>query len=126
MHARQMIANRFGVGGLIGQGSMGEVFRGLDTQTDELIAIKALKQSVVKGDPEIIERFAREGEALRRLNHPNIVKVLASVVEGQQHYIVMEFVGGGSLDLLLKRVHQLPIERVPDAKLCSDMPIEVR
>ncbi|HEX5691693.1 MAG TPA: protein kinase, partial [Roseiflexaceae bacterium] len=112
MHSRQIIADRFGVAGLIGQGSMGEVFRGLDTRTNELIAIKILKQSVVRNEPEIVERFAREGEALRRLNHPNIVKVLASVVEAQQHYIVMEYVGGGSLDLLRKREKQLPIERV--------------
>jgi formylglycine-generating enzyme required for sulfatase activity/tetratricopeptide (TPR) repeat protein/predicted Ser/Thr protein kinase len=107
-----MIANRFGVGGLIGQGSMGEVYRGLDTQTDELIAIKALKQALVRSDSDIAERFAREGEALRRLNHPNIVKVLASVVEASQHYIVMEYVGGGSLDKLIRREKQLPIERV--------------
>ena len=54
----------------------------------------------------------REGEALRRLNHPNIVKVLATVDEDNQHYIVMEYVSGGSLADLLLREPRLPVERV--------------
>ena len=106
-----MIANRFGVGGLIGQGSMGEVYRGLDTQTGELVAIKALKQTPVVGVSGTVERFVREGEALRRLNHPNIVKVLASILEDDRHYIVMEYVGGGALDMLLRRERKQPITR---------------
>ncbi len=106
-----MIANRFGVGGLIGQGSMGEVYRGLDTQTGELVAIKALKQTPVTGVSGTVERFVREGEALRRLNHPNIVKVLASILEDDRHYIVMEYVGGGALDVLLRRERKQPITR---------------
>ncbi|MFL5807123.1 MAG: protein kinase domain-containing protein [Roseiflexaceae bacterium] len=111
MNTSRMIANRFGIGGLIGQGSMGEVYRGLDTQTNDLVAIKALKQMAVKHDPDTVERFVREGEALRRLNHPNIVKVLTSALEGDRHYIVMEYVGGGSLDKLLKRERPLLLAR---------------
>src|SRR5262245_32264989 len=102
MSTNSIIAERFGMGSLIGQGAMGEVYRGLDTQTNELVAIKALKQDVVRSDPDIVERFAREGEMLRKLNHPSIVKVLASVVEASQHYIVMEYVGGGCLADLLR------------------------
>ncbi len=111
MSTSRIIANRFGVGGLIGQGSMGEVYRGLDTQTGDLVAIKALKQTLVTGVSGTVERFVREGEALRRLNHPNIVKVLASIFEDDRHYIVMEYVGGGSLDILLKRERKQPITR---------------
>jgi tRNA A-37 threonylcarbamoyl transferase component Bud32 len=114
MNTSRMIANRFGIGGLIGQGAMGEVYRGLDSQTRELVAIKALKQTAASSDSATVERFMREGEALRRLNHPNIVKVLASAIEGDRHYIVMEYVGGGSLDKLLKRQQQLPLARALD------------
>ncbi|HET9222878.1 MAG TPA: protein kinase, partial [Roseiflexaceae bacterium] len=112
MSTNRLIAGRFGLGERIGQGSMGEVFRGLDTQSGALVAIKALKQSLAQSDPEIAQRFEREGEALRRLNHPSIVEVLLSTVEDGQHYIVMEYVGGGSLDRLLKQHKQLPIARV--------------
>jgi formylglycine-generating enzyme required for sulfatase activity len=112
MSTNRLIAKRFDLGELIGQGSMGEVFRGLDTQTGAPVAIKALKQSVVHNEPEIAERFEREGEALRRLSHPSIVEVLLSTIEEGRHYIVMEYVGGGSLDRLLQQQRQLPIARV--------------
>jgi serine/threonine-protein kinase len=112
MSTNRLIAGRFGLGEQIGQGSMGEVFRGHDRQTGAMVAIKALKQSLVQSDPEIAQRFEREGEALRRLNHPSIVEVLLSTVEDGRHYIVMEYVGGGSLDLLLKQHKQLPTGRV--------------
>ncbi|MBI4926453.1 MAG: protein kinase [Anaerolineae bacterium] len=62
--------------------------------------------------PQVIERFLREGEALRRLNHPNIVKVLATVDDDNQHYIVMEYVGGGTLADLLYRERPLALGRV--------------
>jgi NarL family two-component system response regulator LiaR len=58
-----------------------------------------------------VERFRLEGEALRKLNHPNIVKVLATAEEDGQHYIVMEYVTGGSLADLLKRQPKLPVDR---------------
>jgi tetratricopeptide (TPR) repeat protein/predicted Ser/Thr protein kinase len=107
-----LIGNRFEVGELLGQGGMGTVYRGVDTQTGQPVAIKLLRPELVASNPGLLERFAREGEALRRLNHPNIVKMLAAFDEGNQHYLVMEYVSGGSLDELLEREKQLPVERV--------------
>ncbi len=52
-----------------------------------------------------------EGDALRVLDHPNIVKVLASGSESGDHYIVMELVAGGSLADLLSKEGCLPIGR---------------
>ncbi len=91
---------------------MGAVYRGLDVKVNQPVAIKHLKPDIVAGDPEQVERFGREGEALRQLNHPNIVKVLATVEEDGQHYIVMEYVGGGSLRSLMDAQPQLPVDRV--------------
>jgi serine/threonine protein kinase/DNA-binding SARP family transcriptional activator len=97
---------------LIGQGSMGRVYRGRDIQTNEPVAIKLLKPEYVATDPTMVERFAREGETLRQLNHPNIVKLLAAVEEGGHHYLVIEYVGGGSMRDLLKQQAPLPLSRV--------------
>ncbi|MBN2303048.1 MAG: serine/threonine protein kinase, partial [Anaerolineae bacterium] len=108
----QIIANRYEILNTIGQGGMGDVFRGRDTQTGETVAIKLLKPDIVDSDPNLVERFTREGEALRRLNHPNIVNMLAAVEEDDLHYIVMQYVGGGSLRDLLDREPQLPVDRV--------------
>src|SRR5574342_303423 len=87
-----MIAGRFSLGALIGGGAIGSVYAGLDSLTGEKVAIKALRPEMVASNPDLVERFRREGEALRRLNHPNIVKVLASDEKDGQHYLVMEYV----------------------------------
>jgi DNA-binding NarL/FixJ family response regulator len=76
------------------------------------VAIKALRGELIDEMPELLERFQREGEILRQLNHPNIVKVLAAFAEQGQHYMVMEYVGGGSLADLISRPQPLPIQRV--------------
>jgi predicted ATPase/Tfp pilus assembly protein PilF len=95
----------------IGQGGMGEVYRGLDTHTGALVALKCLRAEFVIGTPGHLERFKREGEMLRQLDHPNIVKMLAAIEDEGQHYIVMEYVGGGSLRDLLDQTPRLPVDR---------------
>jgi serine/threonine protein kinase/predicted ATPase/Tfp pilus assembly protein PilF len=96
---------------LIGQGGMGAVYFGNDLQTGETVAIKLLRGELVARDPEMVERFIREGEVLRRLNHPNIVKNLGAFEQDNVHYLVMEYVPGGSLrDLLLKK-HRLSVQQ---------------
>ena len=107
-----VIKGRYQLGRLIGCGGMGNVYAGMDVLTGQSVAIKQLRSELTESMPEMVERFMREGEALRRLNHPNIVKVLATVDEESQHYIVMEYVGGGSLADLLKNQGPLPLERV--------------
>ena len=68
MSANQLIANRFEIKDLekdlLGRGGMGDVYRATDTQTGEPVAVKALSQGVVARDPDILERFVREGQVL--------------------------------------------------------------
>ncbi len=109
------IANRFEIGdpekALLNQGSMGDVYRGTDTHTGQTVAIKALKSDIVASNPDLVTRFAREAQVLRQLEHPNIVKMIATVKEKEQHYLVMEYVGGGSLRDLLEKRGTLSIAR---------------
>ena len=69
------MANRFLIAhpdrDLLGRGGMGDVYRATDTQTGETVAVKALKPDVLSRDPGLLERFLRDGEALRQLNHLN-------------------------------------------------------
>lgn len=108
-----LIAGRYAINDpkldLLGRGGMGDVFRATDTQTGQSVAIKALKPNVVAGQPEMVARFVQEGEMLRRLNHPNIVQMLAAVEESEQHYLVMEYVSGGSLQELLEQKKRLSL-----------------
>ena len=116
MATHKLIANRFVINDpdqdLIGQGTMGRVYRGLDKLTGQAIAIKSLKVSSITTDSELVARFIREGEALRQLNHPNIVHMLDLVEEKGQHFLVMEYVQGGSLRDLMDRQSGLPIQNI--------------
>ncbi len=98
------------LGEQIGAGGMGTVYRGMHIQSGQTVAVKILKAELAS--PEMIERFTREGEALRTLNHPNIVKMLDALTEDEQHYLVMELVEGGCLRDLLNQTPQLPIQQV--------------
>lgn len=114
---KQVIDDRFAVAELIGEGGVGEVYRGRDLQTGEPVAIKRLKPDLVESDPEILERFTREADALARLNHPSIVKLLATAEQSGQHYLVLEYVGGGSLKDLMRAQGPLPVGQVVDIAL---------
>jgi tetratricopeptide (TPR) repeat protein/predicted Ser/Thr protein kinase len=111
MPTQRLLANRYALGDLIGRGGMGAVFRGTDARTGAAVAIKELRQDLGALDLQLLERFEREAETLRRLDHPNIVKILDTFEEDERQYLVMEYVAGGSLDALLRRARQLPIRR---------------
>lgn len=109
--ASTIIGNRYDKLDKIGQGGMGTVYRGLDRQTKLDVAIKHLKREAVGTNTDMIQRFRREGALLRELNHPNIVHLIDVVEADDEHYIIMEYVSGGSLSDLLRRKGPLPIER---------------
>ncbi|MEP7284658.1 MAG: protein kinase [Chloroflexota bacterium] len=83
-------------------GGMGEVFRATDLVTRETVAIKRLLPALVS-HPIFAERFQREGESLRQLDHPNIVRFIDLLVIDDSKYIIMEYVHGGSLSQLMHR-----------------------
>jgi tetratricopeptide (TPR) repeat protein len=106
-----LIADRFELRDLLAQGGMGVVYRGYDRDTRDVVAVKLIQPALIADHPEIVERFVREGEILRRLNHPNIVKMIAAVRHEGQQYLILEYVAGGSLRELLRRKPRLPLER---------------
>ncbi|MGB8252171.1 MAG: protein kinase, partial [Anaerolineaceae bacterium] len=89
MSDKAIIAERYEMGPVIGSGTTGTVYRGHDLQSNEPVAIKILHADILLNAPELLERFRREGEALRRLEHPNIVKVFTTVEENGQHCLIM-------------------------------------
>ncbi|MCC6566833.1 MAG: serine/threonine protein kinase, partial [Chloroflexi bacterium] len=88
---------------------MGIVHRAVDTRTGQIVAIKQLRRDTTSARPELIERFLREAEALRELNHPNIVRAFGTVVEGKEHFIIMDYVKGRDLRQYLQQYGRLSI-----------------
>jgi predicted ATPase len=111
MDSVRIVGGRFEILGLIRRGGVGEVYHGIDRQTGEKVAIKQLKTDVFGEDPDSVQRFIREGDALRALNHPSIVKIVATVEDTNRHYLVMEYLPGGSLGDLLRREGRLPVKQ---------------
>ena len=108
----------------LGDGGMGSVYLGLDTLTGQDVAIKMLRRSSLLTPDEMFDRFTREGEALRLLEHPNIVEMIAAVHEAGQvdgaddaYYLVMEYASGGTLGDLLARRGRLPCRRALEIAL---------
>ena len=105
----QKLNNRYTITTLLGEGGMGEVFLASDEQTGQQVAVKILARQLIT-HPELIERFRREAETLRKLDHPNIVKFVDAFEHEGQYVIVMECLAGGSLHDLIKK-GPLPIEQ---------------
>jgi Protein kinase domain/TIR domain len=118
MEPGDVIAGRFRVDSLIQHGGMGDVYKGSDQETGAVVAIKVLNQMMLAGDETLVRRFYREADVLRKLDHPNIVRILAMDSQGDQHAIIMEYMGGGSLAELIER-GALPTERT--MKIALDM-----
>src|SRR5512138_31681 len=81
------------VEGTIGAGSMGEVFRGIDTGLNRRVAIKILSEKH-RDSPELRARFVREGRAVAAISHPNVVQVFATGNFDERPYIAMELLDG--------------------------------
>jgi len=86
----------------IGEGGMGAVFRGIDVMLEREVAIKMLRPELA-GQPHIVERFRTEAVTLARLNHPNIATLYAFLRQGNDFFMVMEFVRGETLDSVIRR-----------------------
>ena len=99
----------------LGRGAMGVVYKARDPRINRVVAVKTI--SLAGQSPEeqreYRERFFREAEAAGRLSHPGIVTIfdVGEEPQTQAPYIVMEYVGGESLDKLLSRNdHKLPLD----------------
>src|ERR1700720_1562792 len=91
----------------LGRGAMGVVYKARDPKINRVVAVKtiSLAGQPVEEDVAYRERFFREAEAAGRLSHPGIVTIFDAGEEPETRapYIVMEFVGGESLENLLAR-----------------------
>lgn len=108
--APTVLAGRYRLERLIGQGGMAEVWEATDTALSRRVAVKLLKPHLAH-DPVVGERFRREAIAAAKLSHPNVVAVHDTIDDGGRQAVVMQYVKGRSLRQLLDDVGRLTPEQ---------------
>ncbi|MBI4612329.1 MAG: protein kinase [Planctomycetes bacterium] len=92
--------SRYRVEEKVGEGGMAVVYRAVDRELGRKVALKVLKEST-RSPGDRRARFQREGRAVARLSHPNVVAVYDVGEEGGRPFLVMEYVPGRSLEAVL-------------------------
>ena len=80
----------------LGEGGMGEVYRGRDNALQRDVALKVLPAAFLT-DPDRLMRFRREAQLLAALNHPNIAAIYGFETAGDTPALVLELVEGPTL-----------------------------
>ncbi len=104
----QILANRYRLILLVGQGTMGSVYDAEDIVFGRRVALKRMRYAPEASD-RIIEQtriqFEREAKILARLRHPNLPRVTDYFMFGDQQFLVMDYIEGQSLDEMLSVHH---------------------
>jgi serine/threonine protein kinase len=100
-----VLLGKYRIDDQLGEGGFGHVYRATDLRLGRPVAVKALKPEVSE-NTDALQRFLQEARAAANLNHPNIVTI-HDLETGTGNFIVMEYMGGGSMHQVLSRLsHQ--------------------
>lgn len=92
----------------LGEGGMGAVYKGVDMMLEREVAIKALRPELAS-QTQVVERFRSEAVTLAKLNHPNIATLFNFFRQGDEFYMVIEFVRGETLDNIIAQRGAMPV-----------------
>ncbi len=103
---KRALAGRDKVGGfelleMVGQGSMGAVFRARQTALDRIVAVKVLPKKFSQ-DKTYVKTFLAEARTVAKLNHQNIIQGIDVGVDGEHMFFAMEFVDGPTVRQLIR------------------------
>jgi len=109
VHIGEILASRYRVEGVLGEGAMGVVVAARHVQLGSLFALKFMRADVIRVEGAA-DRFIREARAAARLRGEHVARVSDfGTLESGAPYIVMEFLEGSDLDALLETRGPLPI-----------------
>ncbi|HTC63341.1 MAG TPA: serine/threonine-protein kinase [Candidatus Saccharimonadales bacterium] len=101
--------DHYRIDGLVARSGMASIFRGVDERDGRAVAIK-IPHAEMEADPILFDRFQREEDIGKKLNHPGVVSVLADEKRSRR-YMVLEWVDGRLLRQILNEQKKLPPER---------------
>src|SRR5689334_488409 len=107
---------KYRIDGVIGQGSMGVVYKGYDDDIARPVALKVLHRHLIEDDStgQLASRFKQEAQAAARCLHGNIVTIFDFGESNGAQFIVMEYVHGTNLRSLLRIEKRLPYAQAAD------------
>jgi serine/threonine-protein kinase len=114
----ERVDNRFEVQAVLGRGTTSVVYRAHDCASGRPVALKVLRAALLRGTIAA-SRFEREAQLVARLDHPLIVRMLATGwLETRQPWLALELLNGETLETVMTREHRVVLPRM--ASLLSD------
>jgi len=105
-----VLSNRYEIIEEIGKGGMGKVYKVLDREINERIALKLLRPEIASRK-EIVERFRNELKMARKISHKNACRMYDIGKDGDSRYITMEYVSGEDLKKSIRRMGPLTLKK---------------
>lgn len=106
-----VVAGKYRVERLLGEGGMGWVVQAIHLQLDQRVALKFMHASSANESPEAVARFLREARAAARIQSEHVARVSdVGTLETGAPYLVMEYLEGQDLDSLLRARSSLPVD----------------
>lgn len=104
-----LIQDRYLIQTMLGQGGMGAVYKAVDQQTNDVVALKYQQKST----PQIDAAFEREANQVQQLDHPALPRILDYFANDHGLFLVMEFISGDDLSVpLLRDYRPFPLDTV--------------
>lgn len=97
----ELWSGRYRLDAQVGDGGFGSVWRAVDEQTGQLVALKIL-HAFHHGNLRVRKRFLRGAQTLAGLSHPSIVRIFGAVEAGSRCFYTMEYIRGATLDTCVR------------------------
>ncbi|MBR1684407.1 MAG: serine/threonine protein kinase [Clostridia bacterium] len=102
----KLLAGRYRLLEQVGVGGMAIVYRAVDENTNHFVAVKLLRPDLAN-DADYVTRFQREAEAASKMTHHNIVNLTDVGLDGENRFLVMEYVSGKTLKQVIQEKGRL-------------------
>ncbi|MBV9073842.1 MAG: protein kinase [Acidobacteria bacterium] len=117
-----VLADRYRILDLLGQGGMGAVYKAEDLKLSRFVAVKVIRRELA-ADPSVMQRFRQELILARDVTHQNVIRLYDIGEANAVDFITMEFVDGEDLSTMLARKGKLSPDEAADivSQICAGL-----
>ena len=109
LEAGAVLAGRYQIVELLGEGGMGAVYRARDRELDREVALKVIRPELAR-NAQILSRFKQELIVARQVTHRNVIRIFDLGSDRGTRFITMEYIEGEDLSSVLARRGKLPAQ----------------